>query len=75
MATKAWFDFNTAAPQDALHQQIDIDDVKSNIFTISFNNLWETPTKFVYESYRKIIFIETEKYFDPNKIAILPIYK
>lgn len=51
---------------------VDIDDIKSNIFTISFNNMGKTPTKFVYESYQKIIFNETEKYYDPNRIAILP---
>ncbi len=54
---------------------VDIDDIKSNLFTVSFNNIGKTPTNFVFESYQKIIFNETDKYYDPNKLAILPSYK
>ncbi len=54
---------------------VDINDIKSNLFTISFNNFGKTPTHFVFESYQKIIFNETEKYYDPNKIAILPFQR
>lgn len=54
---------------------VDIDDIKSNLFTISFNNIGKTPTNLVFESYQKIIFNETEKYYDPNKIAILPFQR
>lgn len=49
---------------------VNIEDIKSNLFTIAFNNIGKTPTNYVFESYQKIIFNETSKYFDPNKTLI-----
>lgn len=51
---------------------LDIEDIKSGLFTVSSINYSRTPTKYIYDSYKKIIFNETAKYYDPNKLAILP---
>ena len=52
---------------------VDIEDIKSGLFTISYSNFGKSATNFVFESYHKIIFNETDKYYDPNKIAVFPI--
>ena len=45
---------------------VDIEDLKSNIFIISSINFGRTPTNYIYDSYKEIIFNETTKYYDPN---------
>ncbi len=49
---------------------INLADVKSNLFTISFNNFGRKATSFDMESYQKIIFNETYRYYDPNRFPI-----
>ncbi len=52
---------------------LDIENIKSGLFTFSFENIGRTPTSFIYDSYAGIIFNETTKYYDPYKLAMLPV--